>query len=202
MFSFIMMSCGHVESNSTSWLMYGIQGIDRGGFETMEEGIKELALDLYAKFYDDHLSIYEKRYGRDVDKCCRDNMKVVCEDGTKHTPGTVYTCPTCGKDKKDEAFDPEEFRQYICSLHGSTCDDYGDVEYTRTRNHLSWWPYPTVKQFRDAPKDSVIWIGENAEHVLLSALYDAKPELKQLSDYQDYSEEDWEKLKEGKQPWV
>jgi hypothetical protein len=97
-------------------------------------------------------------------------------------------------------FIAQDFPEFIRSLHNTTCDSYGEAEETSNRN-LSWWPF-WANKFPDAVKaGTVIWIGENAERVLLAALYDAKPELKLEDD--DYMESrDWADFKAGQQPRI
>jgi hypothetical protein len=94
-----------------------------------------------------------------------------------------------------------DFQERICNLHNTTCDTYGEAEQTKDR-HLSWWPF-WAANFPEAVKNgSVIWIGENAEHILLQALLEAKPEL-QSEEYEDESySTDWEQFKVGKQPVI
>ncbi len=185
-----MMTCGYVESNMTSWLLYGCRFQGNPGYDSMEEAIKDLALDLYAKFYDEHLSAYENRY-LNFERCCRD---VLIED-----PKANF-CKGCGKAIANKQFDPAEFRDFVVGLHNTTCDSYGDAEWTSTRERMAWWPW-SIREFIHAPKDSVIYIAENGEHILLEALYEAKPELKGAEDdYQNYASPDWDAFKAGKQP--
>lgn len=189
-YSFIMMSCGYVEQAQTSWLMYGTPFLGSDGFSTMEEAIKELALDLYSKFYDDSLNTYERRY----------SLKNCCHISLNRIKSSNY-CSECGDKLDDKQFIAEEFRDYIRGMHNTTADSYGESEQTSMRQ-LVWWPY-SMHEFREASKESIIWIAESAEHVLLDALYDAKPELAVNADedeYQNYAEGDWEQFKSGQQP--
>jgi hypothetical protein len=190
MYNVIVMACGYAESNMTSWLVYSTQFFGIEGFETMEEAIKELALDLYAKYYDDVLSIYEKRYSKDVSECCR---QALIKDKEANF------CSVCGKPIENAEFSPIEFREYIKRLHASTCNDYGDAESCASRFQLSWWPW-SLRELQDAEKDEIIWIAESAELVLLDALYDAKPELAKFAELDDEFDSDWEQFKAGKQP--
>lgn len=167
MLRFIVMTCGYVENAMTSALIYQCQFFGNPGYSTYKEAITDLALDLYSKYYDDHLSIYENRYSRSVKDCCRQTLINNKE---------AKFCSDCGSQISDKDFDPEDFMEYITSLHSSTCDSYGDAEYAGGR-HLKWWPYWN-EDFIGAPKEDIIYIGENAELVLLDALLDAKPELR------------------------
>lgn len=186
-YSFIMMSCGYVESNQTSWLLYGTHFHGREGFDTMQEAITELALDLYAKYYDECLSSYINRYS--FSKCCTDSL--IKDKEAKF-------CSKCGKPLIDKEFNADHFIEFIVNLHGSTCDSYGEAEYANGR-HFVWWPW-SMHEFIDASKDEIIFIGESAEYVLLAALFDAKPELIKENDYEVHMR-DWEDyFKQNKQP--
>lgn len=188
MYRFIVMVCGYVESAMTSNLIYQCGFFGNPGYSSRKEAITDLALDLYAKFYDDYLSIYENRYAKEVKSCCR--TALVANKEAKF-------CSDCGKQLKDKLFNSEKFMEYVCGLHSTTCDSYGDAEETSTRS-LMWWPY-WLDDFIGAPKEDVILIAENAEAVLLAALLEAKPELKSEED-EDFINSDWEQFKEEKQP--
>lgn len=184
MLRFIVMTCGYVENACTSVLIYQCQFFGNPGYTSCKEAITDLALDLYSKFYDDHLSIYENRYSKSVKECCREAL--ISNKEAKY-------CSKCGHQISDKSFDPEEFMEYVCSLHSSTCDSYGDAEYAGGR-HLKWWPYWT-EEFIGAPKEDIIYIGENAEVVLLEALLDEKPEILIEKDYLPSYTGDWEEFK-------
>lgn len=179
---FIMMSCGYVESNYTSNLIYGTHK----DFETGEEAVKELALDLYAKFYDERLSTYTERHN--FKKCCRDVL---------NKDKAARFCSSCGTRLEDKQFDCDDFMDFISNLHGSTCDSYGESEFANDR-HFVWWPWTPMKKFLEAKRDSILCIPEHAEVVILNALHEVKPEL--FSDQFDdrYAEKSWEELKAGK----
>ena len=187
MFSFIMMSCGYVENCSTSFLLYGTEFMGSPGFETRGEAIRELALDIYAKYFDERLSTYENRYSQSVKECCR--TALIADNKAKF-------CAQCGSHIKDKEFDEERFMEYVLELQNSTCDSYGEAEWAHERS-FAWWPW-SIREFLDAPRDSLIMIAENAEHVMLDALYDAMPELKPSGSMRSNS--DYEKFKEDKQP--
>lgn len=189
MYRFIVMICGYVESSMTSNLIYQCGFFGNPGYTSRKEAITDLALDLYAKFYDDHLSIYENRYGRDVKKCCRESLIANKE---------AKFCSDCGSQIKDKAFDYEQFMEYVIGLHNTTCDSYGDAEWAGGRD-LTWWPY-WIGDFIGAPKEDVILIAECAEVVLLAALLDAKPELKNEEDEIPFGSDDWERFKKEDQP--
>ena len=185
---FIIMNTGYVESSSTSTLIYQCGFFGNPGYASYKEAITDLALDLYAKFYDDVLSVYHNRYAREIKDCCRKSL--IDNNDAKF-------CSDCGQELHDKPFDPEEFMEYIVHLQNSTADSYGDAEYANKR-HLTWWPY-WVGDFIGAPKEEVIAIAENAELLLTSALMEAKPELKE--DVDDYgSNDDWEQFKNNEQP--
>lgn len=180
------MTCGYVENAQVSALIYQCQFFDNPGYSTYKEAITDLALDLYAKFYEDFLSAYQNRYSSN-DKCCRD---VLIADKDAHY------CPKCGKRITDKEFNYEEFQSYIVNLHGSTCESYGDAEDAGDRV-LTWWPF-WINDFIGAPKEEVIHLQEYAELILLAALLDAKPELKNKDSenyMNDYGCEKWEQYK-------
>jgi hypothetical protein len=190
MYKFIIMHCGYVESNMTSALIFQCQFFGHPGYTSRKEAITELALDMYAKFYDEHLSIYQNRYLREVKKCCRDSL--VANRDAKF-------CSNCGDQLKDKEFNYDEFMEFVSNLHSSTCDSYGDAEETSTRN-LCWWPYWT-NNFIGAPREEIIYIAESAEVILLAALLDAKPELKsEESELNFIGSDDWDKFKNEIQP--
>lgn len=188
---FIVMTCGYVENASTSVLIYQCGFSGKSGYSSYREAITDLALDLYSKFYDEHLSIYENRYSRSVKDCCR---KVLIDNKE------AKYCSECGSQISDKKFLYDEFKEYVSNLHCTTCDSYGDAEYAAGRN-LIWWPYWT-NDFIGAPKEEVIYIAESAEQVLLDALLDAKPELKDPDEdtYESDFPSDWERFKNNNPP--
>jgi hypothetical protein len=189
---FIVMTTGYVENASTAVLIYQCRFFGRGGFSSYKEAITELATDMYGKFYDDHLSIYENRYGRDVKKCCREVL--IADKNAKF-------CSTCGSQISDKEFDAQEFMEYVCGLMNTTCDSYGEAEWTSQKEHMAWWPY-WVGEFIGAPKEEVIYMAENAEVTLLAALLEAKPELKNDSadDVNETHWGDWDDFRNERQP--
>jgi hypothetical protein len=191
-YTHIIMSCGYAEENNTSWLIYTAWN---EGFDTMEEAIKELALDFYAKYYQDHLSMYENRYTYLNKQCCLD--MIIKDHDAKF-------CSTCGLRLEDKAFDDQEYMAYIKSYHKTTCDSYGEDEYANDRE-LAWKPWG-IKSFLDAPKESIIVIPDCAQATLTLALFDAKPELyvKDPCLDEEYFNrviaKDWLGFKAGKMP--
>lgn len=188
---FIMMSCGYVESNRTSWLIYQCNFFGDEGFDTAKEAVTELALDLYAKFHDEYLSVYQNRYSDSVKECCR--KALIANHQAKF-------CSECGCQLLDEKFNPDEFMEYVTGLHDTTCDSYGDAEGTSTRSPLAWYPWWS-HEFLGAKKKEIVFIPESAEHVILCALLEAKPELKEQADQCQYEigeSSGWEAIKEGR----
>jgi len=160
----VMMTCGYVESNTTSWLIFTTHD---GHFATAAEAVIELALDMYAKFEEDVLST-EYVFHKD---CCKVEIA-----------GNVAAvfCSKCGTRIKVKEFDPEEFMEYVRSLHSTTCDSYGESEGTANRS-FAFWPW-RANEIIGAAKDEVVMIAENGEVVLLHALYDARSDLKMLDE--------------------
>ncbi len=157
----IMMCCGYVESSKTSWLIFTTH---HGRFDTAAQAVIELALDLHAKHEDEILSlqyVYHK-------ECCKE---------AKLVPENMH-CPKCGTRLKDLAFDAEHFMQYISNLHNTDCDSYGESESTVKRD-FAFWPW-RAHDIVGASKDEVVFIGENAERVILDALYEAREDLRKL----------------------
>jgi hypothetical protein len=135
--------------------------------------------------------VYENRYGKDVKECCR---KVLIAD--KH----AKFCSACGKQIADKKFRYEDFKDYVCKLPGSTCDSYGEAEGTADRPNFAWWPW-WIGDFVGTPKEEVIVIPEQGEVVLLAALLEAKPELRdETDDETDFGLCDWDEFKNNKQP--
>lgn len=188
---FIMMTCGYVESAMTSVLLYQCEFFGHPGYASYQEAITNLALDLYSKYYDEVLSIYNNRYARRVEECCRREL-------TKNEKASF--CSTCGKAIMDKKFDAEAFCRFITDLHGTDCNSYREAEHANGRQ-FTWWPWQS-DDFIGAPKKDVIWIAEKAEYVLLYALLDAKPELRNNEVDEDYylARADWERFKAGKPP--
>ena len=179
---FIMMTCGYVESSMVSNLVFGPQG--HSGFATHKEAIIELALDMYAKY---NWEEAPRRTG------------VKCDDCVKRQPAQFNFCPSCGKSLKDDGFDAEVFCQFIKDLHTTDTDSYGESDECDERV-MAWCPWAS-DDILDAHRDEVVFIAEDAEHILLAALFDAKPELKN-NDYTlgDWQVEKWEAFKKGKPP--
>jgi hypothetical protein len=189
MLRFIVMHCGYVESSATSALIYQCEFFGNPGYTSYKEAITDLALDLYAKFYDDYLSVYENRYRKEVKECCR--KALIANKEAKF-------CSECGGQIVDKKFNCDQFMEYVSNLHASTCDSYGEAEWTTTRE-MTWWPWWS-EEFIGAPKEDIIYIGESAESVLLMALLEAKPELQNHEDPRSYDGNDWDSFKNEVQP--
>jgi hypothetical protein len=191
MLRFIVMSCGYVENATTSVLIYQCEFFGNPGYTSYKEAITDLALDMYGKFHDDYLSTYENRYSKDVKRCCCATLIANKE---------AKFCSECGSQIVDKEFHYDQFMEYVSSLHSSTCDSYGEAEWTNG-GELHWWPWGTDR-FIGAPKEDVIYIAENAEVILLSALLDAKPELRNEKYELAFSDRnwDWDHFKNEKPP--
>lgn len=96
----------------------------------------------------------------------------------------------------EEEFDYEEFQEYVSGLHCTTADSYSEAEHANG-NRLNWWPFWTA-DFIGASKEETIFIGENAEVILLQALLEAKPELLDEDQDEGYLT-DWESFKNNNQ---
>lgn len=188
MLRFIAMHCGYVENCSTSLLVYQCGFHGSPGYTSYKQAITDLALDLYAKYYEDVLSTYHNRYTFKLNKCCT---------GTLISNKEAKFCTECGTRLLDKSFDYDGFMEYVTNLHYTITDSYGEAETTSTRD-LAWWPFWT-SDFIGAPKEDIIYIAENAEVVLLEALLEAKPELRQGND-DLMGVSDWEEFKKEQQP--
>lgn len=186
MFRYIMMSCGYVEGNYTSWLLY----TSRQPFEHRGEAIKSLAVDLYNKFWQDELSIHENKWNLNIQRCCIDTLY---NDKTK----LIDRCPSCQNELKDQPFEAEEFQRFICDLHSTTADSYGEAEYGNGQ-HFEWYPW-SIRNFMKFNPEEVIWIVESAELVLMDALIEAKPELADDLE-EDWSRGVWFQFRNNEQP--
>lgn len=185
-YSLIMMSCGYVENSMTSWLIFSTEDISNVYFETARDAVIQLALDLYAK-YEDELSYTRPK----SNKCCESNAAT--------NPDALY-CLTCGRRLEENTFDEIRFMEFVTDLHVRNCDAYGEAEFANDREFM-FWPF-RGQSIVGAKKNEVVLIPENAEVVIRDALYEVKPELKDLSLYKDEGDRgphfktDWEKVKE------
>ena len=190
-FRFVAFACGYVESSMTSTLVYGTPFLGNRAFATRGEAITELALDLYHKFESDRSRSVSFR--KKVSSCCDDAQK----------QDHAY-CPKCGNKVQPEGFDVYGFTEFIVGLHNTDCDSYGDAEWFDDEREPKFWPWSFL-EFLEADKSEVVYIAENAEHVLLAALLDAKPDLKRWADAEikesDTWSRDWDEMfKKNKQP--
>ncbi len=160
----VMMSCGYVESNTTSWLIFSTH---EGVFVTAAEATMELALDLFAKYEEDVMSM-QYVYHKD---CCKAEIAKSLE---------AEYCSKCGTRVKAKEFDPEEFMQYVKGLHRTDCDGYGEAEATANRS-FAFWPF-RADDILGAEKDEVVFIAENGEVVMLNALYESREDLRVLDE--------------------
>jgi len=186
MYKFIAMHCGYAESCKTSLLVYNCRFFGISGYKLMKDAITDLAFDLYHKFHNECLSIYENRYLFGLSDCCRESL--IKDHDAKF-------CSKCGSQLKDKDFDPESFTNFIRELHDTDSDSYGDAD----EGNFHWYPFWT-EAFIGASKKSIIYIAENAESVLLHALFDAKPELR-TKEYSLNVFPDWEKFKNEQDPY-
>lgn len=172
----VMMSCGYVENNLTSWLIFSTFANDER-FDTAAQAVMELALDLHAKYEDEYLS------HRVYSECC----KKAQED-----PAMSF-CPKCGSRLQNIDFDGMSFMDFIVNLHSTTCDSYGESESTGKRA-FAFWPW-RAHELVGAGEDEIVYIGENAERVILDALYESRDDLRKLEldgNYED--DEEWRNL--------
>jgi hypothetical protein len=177
----VMMSCGYVEGNTTSWLIFSTHS---GRFDTAAEATMELALDLHAKYEEDVLQ-YRVRF---KDKCCQ---------ATAGNPEHKF-CSTCGAPLHEVTFDSDEFMEYVIGLHKTTCDSYGSAEDTVNRQ-FAFWPWRAEDIIGAAP-DEVVFIAENGELVMLNALYESREDLRKLDanfaeNHDDWRLSDWEDVR-------
>lgn len=182
----IMMCCGYVESAKTSWLIYtSVDG--RDVFNTKVDAVKALALDLYNKYVDENNCVNQRK------NCCEN--------------ATGLFCSTCGRalSPKNSTLDGDGFMNWICSLHETNCDSYGESEFANGQ-HLTFWPWRS-EEIVGAKTNEVVFLQENAECILAEALYDQKPELMDeetkielercLNNDDGLHMTDWQKMKQS-----
>lgn len=175
----VMMCCGYVESSMTSWLIFST--MDKGDkFKTAGEAIVELALDLHAKYEDEQS--HSRGSGR---KCC---------ENTKSLHSQAKFCMGCGHRLDDGRFDELGFVEFVKDLHVRNCDAFGESECAGDRDFV-FWPW-RAEEIVGASKDEIVLLSENAEGVILSALYEAKPELRDSEFASECAcDADWAKVK-------
>lgn len=181
---FIVLCSGYAEDATTSVLIYQCEFSGHPGYSNYKDAVTDLALDLYAKYYDSCLNVYENRYSADVKQCCRNAL---IENNKANF------CSKCGNEIADKKFSADGFCSYIRGLYCTTSDSYGEAEHANGRN-LIWWPF-WIEDFIGAPKEDIITIGENGQAILLEALLEAKPELRQYDEEDFLASEDWEEFK-------
>lgn len=169
MYKFIAMHCGYVESCKTSMLVYQTDN----KYSTIQTAITDLARDMFNKYYEDYNLAEHK-----LKDCCK---------ATSNSNDDAIFCMKCGRRLKYQNFDCIKFMQFITNLHDTDSDSYGESEFANGEN-LNWNPW-TSFTFMKASKKSIIYIVENAEKVLVSALADIMPELK--IDAQYCNHRDW-----------
>lgn len=171
-------------------LIYQCQFFGNPGYTSMKEAITELALDMYAKFQGDVLSAYQRRHSSEMGECCRETLMI--------QPRANF-CTSCGCVIADREFRYYEFTDYVSHLHTATTDSYGESERAVDRS-FAWYPFWT-QDFIGAPKEDVIFIAEDAQDVLVNALLEAKPELRDPQQDRNFVESiDWKQFKAEKQP--
>lgn len=173
----IALSFGYVENNTTSWLIY--KSNDKTP-ETRCEALESLVAYLWDKYSNEMNKSHERSLGYSYgNKCCQRNWldnKYV--NYIKRTENPI-SCPTCNMTYPVTwDFDPEEWVDYLRSLHNSIADDYGEHEYVE--NPYGWSPW--IFNF-DVPQHQTIIIKELAEDILTLILYKMHPELGEFEDY-------------------
>lgn len=156
----VMMSCGYVENNRTSWLIFTTFADDER-FETAAQAVIELALDLHAKYEDEVLDVGY------LSPCCKESQAKDAD---------AVFCAKCGKRCRDAEFDELSFMEYVEGLHDTTADTYGESEANPKRD-FAFWPW-RAEEIVGAGLDEIVVIGENAERVIFDALCEVKPELR------------------------
>lgn len=178
------MACGYVESSTTSWLIYTT--IDNSRFNTAAEAVVELALDLYSKYKEEILSL-EYVHHKD---CCK---QTIARDEE------AQFCSKCGTRLKIALFDANCFMDYVKGLHSTDCDGYGESEGTKDRS-FAFWPW-RAEEIVGAGLDEIVYIAENAERVILDALYEVHDDLRRLEyegNYETHDEwrsTDWQEVR-------
>lgn len=151
----IAVTCGYVEDAYVARLIFSTPG--RRRFATPGEAVTELALDMYAKYRDELVE---------------DKPKACCVKSFKKKEAKF--CSICGCPAVRMAFSSERFMEFIKELHCTTNDSYGQAEWAdgRTCVFLPWH-----HNLIGIQENEIVDISENAEQVLLCALFEAMPEL-------------------------
>lgn len=135
-------------------------------------------------------------YAKYIDELCYPEKNKCCQRVIDTIENSKY-CFECGRRLSRYQFDKNDFMEFVTSLHGRTCDSYGDAECTESCE-LTWWPF-SIGSFIGAPRNEVAFLAEDAQVILLKALLDAKPELKS-SEEDDFVNLDWENFKNNIHP--
>lgn len=182
MIKYIVLTGGYAESNTISQIIFGLNFLGQtSGFESEEDALSSLALDLYLKYYDEYLDLYERRYSAPIKECC---LKTLTSFRTGlRWVDSEHECHTCSAKLEDRKFVGYKFSQYILKLFSAITDTYGEAESLPGHN-LVWSPFWT-ESIWGSPREEILVIEENGEMKILEALLEIKPELKPLPEDED-----------------
>lgn len=180
----VMMTCGYVESQMTSWLIYNTRNAI--AFESKLTAVRALAMDMYNKYVEDHLD-GKAPHGL-VKSCCKAAFGRFCSQ--------------CGASLEHMRFDECSFQDFVKGLHSTDCDSYGSCDYAGD-DVLVFWPWLAQDRILGLSENEVVILCENAEKILTEALYDQLPDLltvqvKKELDMNAASEHhktDWQEMK-------
>ncbi len=193
MIRFIAYHTGYVENCTVAVMVYQCGFFGHLGYASVKEAWLEFTKDIYAKYFDDVLSVRIP-----TNDCCKTASMLGSGHNSAEMREKYRVCEKCNTELKERPFDAEEFMDYFSNLRKDTCDSYGDAEDTSSRN-LCWWPFWT-KDFIGASKEQILYLGEYAELTLLNALYELHPELiTEKEKYRGHSS-DWELIKQNIKP--
>lgn len=174
----VALSFGYVESNTTSWLIFTIEG---GACPTTrKEALHTLTEYLYNKFKSDidYKADFLDDYKSHMARCCKDAWRKMDKDNP------LKSCPRCNASYEvpyDRSFSVEDWQQWLRELHHSDCDSYGDHDYIDRK--YDWTPW---RNDFSIPQHQMVIVCENAEHILTMALAEIHPELKEEVRDDDY----------------
>jgi len=144
----VVLYCGYVEDSKVSPL---ILRLTQGPIpEDVVSAVKNVAAN--------YLTKYRNSVGFNVGAAC-------CKATKKYEPERHFCSDeNCDQPLCSDAFDPDDFIQYVNALPGQTYDQYGGEELE------NWWEYDGTKPLTELPAEAIVQIREKAETYLCLCL--------------------------------